>query len=91
MGNGRSGTGGRYCLPFWGLPLFPLLFDLVVADGMAGGFNQVGIHGYALLDGRNMIQTLLYVKQYLLVIMIYPEFPHTIFLRITHPKNEEGP
>ena len=59
--------------------------------GWRAGLTRRASTATLSFDGRNMIQTLLYVKQYLLVIMIYPEFPHTIFLRITHPKNEEGP
>src|SRR3989339_790474 len=39
-------------LPLLGLSLLPLLFDLLVADGMAGGLNQAGIHRYALIDDK---------------------------------------
>ncbi len=39
-------------LPFRGLSLLPLLLDLFVADGVAGGLNQAGIHGYPFVDGQ---------------------------------------
>src|SRR5450756_1272964 len=39
-------------LAFRSLSLSPLLLDLFVADGMAGGLNQAGVHGNSLIDDK---------------------------------------
>ena len=41
-------------LPLRGLSLLPLLLDLFVADGMAGGLNQAGIHGDTFIDCQSL-------------------------------------
>jgi hypothetical protein len=42
-------------LPLFGLAVFALFFQLVVAKGPAGGLDQSGIHGNALVDGKPLV------------------------------------
>jgi len=40
-------------LPLFGLAVFALFFELIVAHGPAGGLDQAGIHGHAFIDAIN--------------------------------------
>ena len=39
----------------FGLAVFALFFQLVVAQRPAGGLDQTGIHGNALVDGKPLV------------------------------------
>jgi hypothetical protein len=42
-------------LPLFGLAVFAVFFQLVVAQGAAGGLDQAGVHGNALVDGKPLL------------------------------------